>query len=102
VTGRLFDLTLDEVRRAFEDLNIKSHSLRHFRYTHLQKCYEFLHPAIHNFWIGHSMPGMAKRYGHIIEDVELRQQMARRVGLGFSLPTVAAAEQQEHAEAVSA
>ena len=94
--GRLFDVTLDEVRRALEDLNIKSHSLRHYRYTHLQKCYEFLHPAIHNFWIGHSMPGMAKRYGHIVEDVELRKHMVRRVGLGFAL--IAPAEQLEHAE----
>ena len=98
-TGRLFDVTLDEMRRAFEDLDIKSHSLRHFRYTNLQKCYEFLHPAIHNFWIGHSMPGMAKRYGHIIEDVDLRQQMVRRVGLGFNLPTVVSpTEQLEHVE----
>jgi integrase len=83
-TGRLFDLTIDELRRALESLKLKSHSLRHFRYTHLER--HKVHAAIHAFWIGHSMGGLRKIYGHIEEDRELRQKIAREIGIGFSLP----------------
>jgi integrase len=83
-TGRLFEVTIDEVRWAYKKAGIKSHALRHFRYTHLQK--SKVHPAIHNYWIGHAMKGMADIYGHIHEDVELRQRLVREVGLGFTLP----------------
>lgn len=85
-TGRLFDVTLDAVRWAYECLGMRSHSLRHFRYTLLQE--HQIHPAIHNYWIGHSMKGMVKYYGHIHENVELRQRIAREVGLGFTLPPI--------------
>jgi integrase len=83
-TGRLFDVSLKQVRVAFEKLGIKSHQLRHFRYTRLQTAK--IHPAIHNYWIGHSMAGMAKIYGHTHEDAELRQRLAREVGIGFTIP----------------
>jgi integrase len=82
-SGRLFDVTIDEVRWGYEKAGIKSHALRHFRYTHLQKCK--VHPAIHNYWIGHAMKGMSEVYGHIHEDVKLRRQLVREVGLGFAL-----------------
>jgi hypothetical protein len=55
----------------------KSHGLRHFRYTHLQKCK--VHPAIQNYWIGYAMKGMSEVYGHIHEDVALRQRLAQEV-----------------------
>jgi integrase len=69
-TDRLFEVTTDEVRWAYEKASIKSHALRHFRYTHLQK--SKVHPAIHNYWIGHAVKGMADIYEHIHEDTELR------------------------------
>lgn len=99
-SGRLFDLTFDQIQWAYEKLGIKSHSLRHFRYTHLQAFK--IHPAIHNFWLGHSMKGMAAIYGHVHEDRELRQRLVREVALGFPLPGAparhrAAPERQEAA-----
>jgi integrase len=83
-SGRLFDVTLKQVRGAFEKLGIKSHSLRKFRYTRLDKLK--VHPAIHAFWIGHSMGSLKKIYGFVHEDIELRQRLVREVGLGFTLP----------------
>lgn len=87
-SGRLFDVSLDQIRYAYERVKIKSHSFRHFRYTLLQK--HKIHPAIHSYWIGHSTKGMSAIYGHIEQDVELRQRLVREVGLGFNLPTIAA------------
>jgi integrase len=83
-TGRLFDVSLDQIRYAYERVAIKSHSFRHFRYTLLQK--HKIHPAIHAYWIGHSAKGMSTIYGHIEQDIELRQRLVREVGLGFRLP----------------
>jgi integrase len=85
-TGRLFDVSIDEIRRAFERLGLKSHALRHFRYTHLQN--SAVPNPIRDFWLGHSVAGMERIYGHQSENVELRQKLARQVGLGFTLPAV--------------
>jgi integrase len=82
-TGRLFDVTLDQVRRAFEKLGRKSHALRHFRYTHLQM--SAVPNAIRDYWIGHSVAGMEKVYGHMAQNVELRRKLAREIGFGFRL-----------------
>jgi integrase len=41
-----------------------------------------------DFWMGHSNPSMGDRYGRqLVEDVEYRQEQARKVGLGFDLPS---------------
>jgi integrase len=82
-SGKLFDVTVDEVRRAFERLELKSHDLRHFRYTHLQL--NAVPQAILNFWIGHSMPGMTRIYGHLAEISEKRKEIANNIGIGFGL-----------------
>jgi integrase len=66
-TGRLFDVTIDEVPWIYEKAGIGSDALRHFRYTHLQKCK--VHPAIPHYWVGHAMTGMSEVYGHIHEIV---------------------------------
>ena len=65
---------------------MKSHSLRHFRYTHLQKCE--VHPAIHNYWIGHAMKGaMAEIYGYLETDIELyANELSAKLDSGFRLP----------------
>jgi hypothetical protein len=40
-----------------------------------------------DYWMGHSNPSMGDRYGkQLVEDVEYRQEQAKRVGLGFDLP----------------
>ena len=82
--GRLFEVTLDQIRRAFEKVALKSHALRHFRYTHLQM--SAVPNAIRDYWIGHSAAGMEKIYGHMAQNVELRQKLAREIGFGFRLP----------------
>jgi integrase len=81
--GKLFDVTVDEVRRAFERLELKSHDLRHFRYTYLQL--NAVPQAILNFWIGHAQPGMIGIYGHLEEIAEKRKEIANNIGIGFNL-----------------
>jgi integrase len=95
-TGRLFDVSIDEIRRAFERLGLKSHALRHFRYTHLQN--SAVPNSIRDFWLGHSVAGMERIYGHQSQNVELRQKLAKQAGLGFTLPAVShrAAPEQLH------
>ena len=37
--------------------------------------------------MGHSNPSMGDRYGkQLVEDIEYRQEQAKKVGLGFDLP----------------
>jgi hypothetical protein len=37
-----------------------------------------------DYWMGHSNPSMGDRYGkQLVEDVEYRQEQAKKVGLGF-------------------
>jgi len=102
-TGRLFDASIDTIRRAFERIGLKSHSLRHFRYTHLQV--SAVPNAIRDYWIGHSAAGMEKIYGHMAQNTELRRNLAADIGVGFKLPRTAApkrAERQEIALQVTA
>jgi integrase len=82
--GRLFPVTLDEIRRAFEQLGLKSHALRHFRYTHLQK--SSLPKPLLDYWLGHSGVGMEKIYGHMAQVLEQRRKFAGTCGIGFRLP----------------
>jgi hypothetical protein len=40
-----------------------------------------------DYWMGHSNPSMADRYGkQLVEDVNYRQDQIKKVGLGFELP----------------
>ena len=40
-----------------------------------------------DYWMGHSNPSMGDRYGkQLVEDLEYRQEHAKKVGLGFDLP----------------
>jgi integrase len=40
-----------------------------------------------DYWMGHSNPSMGDRYGkQLVEDVEYRQEQAKKVGLGFDPP----------------
>jgi integrase len=84
IAGRLFELSVNQVRYAFEGVNIQSHALRHFRYTHLLM--SNIPQPVRDFWIGHSAAGMEKIYGHVAQNKELRQRLAREIGLGFTLP----------------
>jgi integrase len=81
--GRLFPLTPDAVRRAFERLGIHSHDLRHFRYTHLMRA--DCPNVIRDYWIGHASKGMELVYGHLAQDADLRRKLAKEVGIGFKL-----------------
>lgn len=98
--GRLFSVTIDGARGAFNRVGIKSHSLRHFRYTLLRKAN--VHPTIHYYWIGHVLKGMAAIYDHTEEDIKLRQRIVREVGLGFTLPVFAAPQPAERQQAIEA
>jgi len=96
-TGRLFDVTPDAVRRAFEKFSFRSHALRHFRYGVLGVS---VPSAIRDAWIGHSGVKLEKVYGHTAAP-GIRKKFALECGIGFRLPVFAIPEQQE-ALAVSA
>jgi integrase len=81
--GRLFDVSIDAVRHAFEKAGLKSHELRHFRYTHLQRAE--IPNAIRDYWMGHASKGMERVYGHIAQDAELKKELAQKIGIGFSV-----------------
>ena len=84
-TGRLFELTINQVKYAYEQAGIPSHSLRHFRYSLLQM--SSIPQPIRDFWIGHSSSGMEKIYGHAAQNKELRSRLALEVGIGFRIGT---------------
>jgi integrase len=98
-TGRLFEVMRrsglpgtaeDKVRWSFERLGLKTHALRHFRYTHLQM--SSVPNAIRDFWIGHSQSGMEAIYGHISKNAQLRRKLAAEIGIGFILPSAVVPE----------
>lgn len=90
--GSLFNLSLAQVRYAYEQLGIKSHSLRYFRYQHLEN--NNVLPRVRAYWIGHSMGKLAQIYGRIQEnnedDTRLRHRIAEEIGIGFRPPEIAA------------
>jgi integrase len=103
--GSLFKLSLAQVRYAYEQLGIRSHRLRYFRYQHLEN--KNVLPRVRAYWIGHSMGKLAQIYGRIQEnnedDTRLRHRIAQEIGIGFRLPEFAATtEPALEAEAVSA
>ena len=62
------------------------HSFRRFRITRLRDigCPE----DIIRFWVGHAGKDITDRYSKLAENVELREEWARRAGLGFELDKV--------------
>jgi integrase len=86
--GKIFPVTVDTVRRTYERLNIRTHDLRHFRYTHLQGAE--IPNAIRDYWIGHASRGMERVYGHVAQDNALKHQLVERIGIGFSLESALA------------
>src|ERR1700678_2630714 len=81
--GRIFPVTVDIARRTFERLNIRTHDLRHFRYTHLQRAE--IPNAIRDYWVGHASKGMERVYGHVAQDTALKHQLVETIGIGFNL-----------------
>jgi integrase len=80
-SGRLFDVSLDELRRAFEGLSLRSHDLRHFRYTYL-KTTQIPKPIL-DYWLGHAGVGMGKIYDHSSQIIEDRKKYVNLCGIGF-------------------
>jgi integrase len=79
----------DGLARVLKEIgrkNVRYHAFRRFRESVLlrSECRNILI----NFWIGHADSEMSSRYGkQLLEDVEFRQEWAKKVGLGFDLPT---------------
>jgi integrase len=59
------------------------HGTRRFRATWLRK--QMAPEDLIAFWLGHSKSSITDRYSKLSEDVELRQIVAAKVGLGFAL-----------------
>jgi integrase len=75
--GRLFDVSIDHIQWVYEKLAITSHQVRYFRYRHL--LWFKIPRSIHNLWTGRSFKGIDGQ----LHDRELRQRLAREVGIGF-------------------
>jgi integrase len=61
------------------------HAFRRFRNTYLRNKTE-CPDGLRQFWMGHAGNSMDDLYDKIREDVQFRQQMAERAGLGYKLP----------------
>jgi integrase len=61
------------------------HAFRRFRETYLRNKTE-CPDGLRQFWMGYAGNSMDDLYDKIREDVQLRQQMAEHVGLGYKLP----------------
>ena len=74
---------LEEMGR--NEVGTRFNVFRRFREAVLQR--SDLRQILIDYWMGHSNPSMGDRYGRqLVEDVEYRQEQARKVGLGFDLP----------------
>jgi hypothetical protein len=77
------EAVLDEMGRA--QAGTRFNVFRRFREAVLQR--SEARQILIDYWMGHSNPSMADRYGRqLVEDVEYRQDQAKKVGLGFDLP----------------
>jgi integrase len=84
------------------------HAFRRFRNTFLRN--SLCPDGLLKFWMGHAGKDMSDRYDRVRENVELRRDFAKKVGVGFELPTAinwtrskvldAKSEEQESGEEV--
>ena len=64
---------------------VRFHAFRRFREATLQR--SEVRQILIDYWMGHENQDMSSRYGRqLTEDVEFRQEWAKRIGLGFELP----------------
>jgi len=63
------------------------HAFRRFRTTHLRK--QRAPEGLVQFWLGHAGKNITDGYDRVREDVEYRKEVARAVGIGFTIPAVA-------------
>jgi len=74
---------LEEMGR--DEAGTRFNVFRRFREAVLQR--SETRQILIDYWMGHSNPSMGDRYGkQLVEDVEYRQEQAKKVGLGFDLP----------------
>jgi len=74
---------LEEMGR--DEVGTRFNVFRRFREAALQR--SEARQILIDYWMGHSNPSMGDRYGkQLVEDVEYRQEQAKKVGLGFDLP----------------
>jgi integrase len=63
-----------------------AHAFRRFRTTHLRK--QRTPEGLVQWWLGHAGKSITDGYDRVREDVEYRKEVARSVGLGFTIPAV--------------
>ena len=63
-----------------------AHAFRRFRTTHLRK--QRAPEGLVQFWLGHAGKSITDGYDRVREDVEYRKEVARAVGIGFTIPAV--------------
>jgi len=62
------------------------HAFRRFRNTYLRN-HTSCASGLRNFWLGWSGTGMSDHYDKIREHAEFRLEVAKRAGIGFTLPS---------------
>jgi integrase len=79
----------DGFRMLFKKMGLtgaRFHAFRRFREATLQK--SEARQLLVDYWMGHENDEMSSRYGkQLLEDVEYRKEWAKKIGLGFDLPT---------------
>jgi integrase len=89
--GTLYRDGLKTILKGMGRSKVRFHAFRRFRQAVLEK--SEVRQLLIDFWLGHDNPDMSSRYGkQLTEDMDFRQEWAEKVGLGFVLSDVAAAE----------
>ena len=84
--GTVYRDGLGPILRKMGRSRVRFHAFRRFREATLQR--SEVRQILIDFWMGHENSDMSSRYGkQLTEEVEFRQQWARKVGLGFEPPS---------------
>ena len=82
--GNLYRDGLKTVLNGMGRSKVRFHAFRRFRQAVLER--SEVRQLLIDFWLGHDSPDMSSRYAkQLTEDMEFRQDWAKKVGLGFEL-----------------
>jgi integrase len=72
------------VIKNVEGMRLAAHGLRRFRATELRA--SSVPEDLTKYWLGHAEKDVTDRYSKLKERLQLRQEWAEKIGLGFNLP----------------
>jgi integrase len=83
--SNLLRRNLHGILKDLEQPKAGAHAFRRFRVTWLRK--NRTPGDLERFWLGHANKTVTDEYSRLKEDVTFRKEVAKKVGIGFELPT---------------